>query len=256
MASLLALIFGFAAKVAAQYGCIENYYKINGRVMDKESLQPLPNVKITLSSNNDYHSQSQSDSSGNFSSHVSLNNQESYYKISANTHNINNSSSAYLPKDTLIVLNRSMFVVEENSSRWHIISSKPEILNIYLEKERKRNADSGSILLHPADSLNIKDNISDEFTIQNQLTDSSSLLFEVYPVPTNSEVTIYIRSEKRSDGKLMIFDQTHSLVYQNQIELHPEDNYFRIDMIPFPPGVYVFVILSDKKSGSRKVIRL
>ncbi len=111
--SLVALIFGFSGKVAAQYGVIENHYTVKGNIISEKCKEAIPKIKVTLRYTDaqgfDHDVYAFTDEKGNFSiDEPTLIDNQNYFLMASDVDGKDNKGE-FEPARQLITLNSKDF---------------------------------------------------------------------------------------------------------------------------------------------------
>ncbi len=93
----------------------------------------------------------------------------------------------------------------------------------------------------------------DSSTVIGKVTQAS--LVQVYPNPTNGEVTIQLASNKNTTALVRLYTVTGVSVRLISQALYPGANNISLDMNHLPAGVYTANIIIDGQSLTTKIVK-
>lgn len=265
LASLMAIIFGFSATVAAQYGAIETTYKINGNINDYLSHVPLKGIKVSMKANDFSKTTTQSDSLGHFEFEVNGWGVDNTYYFK--TEDIDGAANlgAYLPKDTSLRLNYVDFQQTEPRGHWQIEKKcryevnlrlpKAEVATDTIDPPVKPKAGEDSI--HPEPVVLPKDTLltaAPEVTTEIPLEDWT--LTEVYPNPTNGLVEIVIDVKLPEEISMQLFDDSYKILFERTEHLQIGSNQFTVDLKSYPAGNYFLIMIRRDIKIVKKIVKI
>ena len=97
---------------------------------------------------------------------------------------------------------------------------------------------------------------SDSYTTVSgaKLAQSQSPTFELYPNPTNGEVSISFVNDNKSDYQLLIVDAFGKEVYNQYIGTEMLSTQFNVNLSNYSKGVYIVKIIGDQATFTRRLI--
>jgi putative lipoprotein (rSAM/lipoprotein system) len=265
LASLMAMIFGFSATVAAQYGAIETTYKINGNINDYLSDVPLKGIKVSMKANDLLKTTTQSDSLGHFEFEVNGWGVDNTYYFNAEDIDGAANLGSYLPKDTSLQLDYADFQQTEPRGHWQIERKCRYEVNLRLPKAEvatdtvdppvKPTAGKDSIhpelIVLPKDTLPV---VAPEVTTEIPLEDWT--MAEVYPNPTNGLVEIVIESRMAEEISLQLYDDNYKALFEKTEHLQIGSNQFTVDLKGYPAGNYFLMVIRRDNRMVKKIVKI
>ena len=264
-ASLLALLFGFSAKVAAQYGIIETTYKIDGLITDSEKKLPIEGIKISMKNHNFQNATTQSDSSGRFEFLLYDHQIGNTYYFTAEDIDGAWHRGEFLPNDTTMQINPSDFLPPESNGHWEYERKYRQEINLKLEKKVVNNDTTAPAKQPPKDEEAINDNPivipKDSLLIESarpniEIPSDDWTIADIFPNPTAGKVEILIESQTEEELTLQLFDNNSKALLENTEHLQTGTNHFILDLKEFPAGNYLLIVLKKDNKIVKKIIKL
>jgi putative lipoprotein (rSAM/lipoprotein system) len=265
LASLLAMIFGFSATVAAQYGAIETTYKINGNINDLLSNVPIANIKVSMKSQDNASTTVQSDSLGHFEFAMYQWALDNTYYFTAEDIDGGAGGGDYLPKDTTLPLGYEDFQRGDPRGHWQVEKTCRYQVNLKLPKAVfvadtvnapvNPPADSSEIspqpILLPRDTLLLS---TAEVAAQDPTDEWATT--EVYPNPTNGLVEIVIEVKLAEEIRLQLYDDTYKVLLERTEQLQSGSNKFSLDLKEYATGNYFLAIIRRDNKVVKKIVKI
>jgi len=273
--SMLAFIFGFSGTIVAQYGAIQNNYKMRGHVSDFENNKPLSDIKVSLKTSNTYMEETFTDKNGNFELPAYYWNFNSPIQIQAS--DTGRDQRKYLKKDTSFIVNYQDFRRAEPRGSWEYDNIYRYDINLKLKKELpvtdsiitvKDSAKDEKEIQIEFDTLPVAENIPDTVSVQKDSLKVEPLgiashdviaddqMIEVYPNPTNTLIHIIIDSKKDEEATLYLYDNDYNKLIEKGLTLLSGFNQYEVDMELYPSGNYLLILIQPDKRTVRKIIKL
>ena len=258
LVSILAFLFGFAAKVAAQYGVIENTFLFKGKVLDAQSLKPIPEAEIhckTLYAEQ----RTKADSNGNFSLQTNR-----MYEDSLHLQAFDN-DGMYLEKDSTFIIRKEDFVFDKNYSHWKLNALYNQVLVMLLpsqiiKEKYKRDTILSESILAAADTflsttdvaITILENDTSQLLSK---TNNYSEIF-VFPNPTEDKLYVQINEEVSGEIYLKLFSDELQIVWRKEVNLQDGQHTLQLDVSGFAKGSYFLMVESNRKKWVKKIIKM
>ena len=264
-ATLLAAIFGFSATVAAPYGAIETTYKINGNINDLLSNVPIEGIKVSMKSQDNAPTTTQSDSLGHFEFAMYQWALDNTYYFTAEDIDGGAGGGDYLSKDTTLRLAYEDFQRGDPRGHWQIEKTCRYEVNLKLPKaavvadtiDPPINPPLDSNEINPKPILLPKDTLllsTAELAAQDPVDEWTTT--EVYPNPTNGMVEIVMNAKQEDDIRLQLFDEGYKALFERTEHLQPGSNKFTLDLKEYATGNYFLVIIRRDNKVVKKIIKL
>ncbi len=265
LASLLAMIFGFSATVAAQYGVVETIYKINGNINDLLSKVPIENIKVSMKSHDNPKVTTQSDSLGHFEFEMNRWTIDNTYYFTAEDMDGRAGGGDYLPKDTSLRLAYEDFQRGDPRGQWQVEKTCRYQVNLKLPKAAVVADKVDPPLQPPADSNEISPNpillpndtlLLSPAEVDAQYPTDEWTLTEVYPNPTNGLVEIVMDVKLAEEIRLQLYDDTYKILLERTEQLQSGRNKFSLDLKEYATGNYFMVMIRRDDRIVKKIIKL
>jgi putative lipoprotein (rSAM/lipoprotein system) len=263
-ASLFAMIFGFSATVAAQYGAIETTYRINGNINDLLSNVPIEGIKVSMKSQDNPKATTQSDSLGHFEFEMYQWALDNTYYFTANDIDGVANGGEYLAKDTSMHMDYADFQRGDPRGHWQIEKTCRYQMNLKLPKAEVKTEPVDPPLKPPLDTnettfkpiLLPKDTLllsTHEVTSQDPTEEWT--LTEVYPNPTTGLVEIVMDAKQSEEISLQLYDDNYKILLERTEHLQSGSNKFAVDLKEYATGNYFLVIMRRDDRVVKKIVK-
>lgn len=260
--SLLAFFFGFAAKVAAQYGVIENTFLFKGKVLDAQTLKPIPEAEIqckTLYSE----LRTKADSTGIFSLQTYR-----LYNDSLHIHAVDSDDTnhgEYLEKDSTFILRKEDFVLDKNYSHWQMNAVYNNDLVVLMSSKIAKHEPKHDTMISET-TLATKDTIEATTLVSIPIQENDTSLLSsgaenyteifVFPNPTEGKLNVQINEKVSGKMYLKLFSEELQILCEKEVEMQDGQHSLQIDMSGIAKGSYFLIIESNRKKWVKKIVKM